>query len=301
MKIGIIGAGSIGLLFAAYLSESNEVTIYTRTSMQAEEINEHGILLNTASERNFIHIHALPIIDWRGTEEFTIITVKQYQLSAVIEMFSQMTNVPENILFLQNGMGHLKLLSHLTASNIFVGTVEHGALRENGFTVNHNGKGATNVAVYKGNSDAIHQLFCAGSGDFPFFIKKNYREMLLDKLIVNAVINPLTALLGIRNGELVENQFYFHALKQLFTEISFVLKLTDPQKHFEQVISICKKTAQNRSSMLKDIESNRMTEVDAILGFIMEEAKSAGKAAPITESLFFVIKGKEQDGIEGSF
>ena len=52
MKIGIIGAGSIGLLFASYLSSAFSVTLYTRTSEQAKEINDHGLHLLKGAEQN---------------------------------------------------------------------------------------------------------------------------------------------------------------------------------------------------------------------------------------------------------
>jgi len=112
-------------------------------------------------------------------------------------------------------------------------------------------------------------------------------------LIVNAIINPLTAVLRVNNGGLLENQFYFLVVKNLFTEISFILNLKHPVDYLQQVIDICKKTANNRSSMLKDIEAKRLTEVDAILGFLLEEAKKQDKKAPQIENLYYLIKGKE--------
>jgi 2-dehydropantoate 2-reductase len=296
MKIGIIGAGSIGLLFAAYLNKSNEITLYTRTPEQAAEINNHGIVLNKAGARTIFQVKALPLTSWRGTETFAIIAVKQYQLPAVLEHLTNLPEMPQNLLFLQNGMGHLKLLESLTSANLFVGSIEHGALKENGYTVSHNGQGITNVAVYKGDPAVLYPLIASAPLDFPFLVKPNYYEMLLDKLVINAVINPLTSILGVKNGALIENQFYFHVLMRLFAEISSILNLREQDKHLQQVISICKNTAGNRSSMLKDIEANRMTEADAILGFILDEAKKLEKAAPLTESLYFAIKGKEQAG-----
>ena len=83
MKIGIIGAGSIGLLFAAYLSKAFSITLYTRTSVQAEEINQNGIYLQEGTEIQKISVRALPISKWAGEEELTIIAVKQYQLPSL--------------------------------------------------------------------------------------------------------------------------------------------------------------------------------------------------------------------------
>ncbi|WP_223595993.1 2-dehydropantoate 2-reductase [Neobacillus bataviensis] len=293
MKIGIIGAGSIGLLFAASLNKSFEVKIYTRTPEQAVEINKFGIEVQKGFEREESFVQAFPITEWSGLEDFTIITVKQYQLPELILNVNQLPETPKSLLFLQNGMGHLKLLDQVRAHNIFVGSIEHGALRDNSNTVTQNGEGVTNVAVYKGNSELLRLLIKTAPEDFPLVMKENYYEMLLKKLIVNAVVNPLTAILRVKNGELIQNHFFNKALKNLFNEISFILNIEKQEPYFEQIINICKITANNRSSMLKDIEAGRPTEIDAILGYLLEEANRQNKKAPQIENLYYLIKGKE--------
>ncbi|WP_066066496.1 2-dehydropantoate 2-reductase [Neobacillus soli] len=295
MKIGIIGAGSIGLLFASYLSRVFNVTIYTRAEEQALEINKHGILLKKGSMLKYQFVKALPMTEWRGREDLTIIAVKQYQLPAIIEKIKYLPAVPESLLFLQNGMGHLKLLENIRTNNLFVGSVEHGALKKNSFMVSHNGEGVTNVAVFHGNATLLHQLAASVSIEFPVVFQRDYYSMLINKLIVNAVINPLTAILRVKNGALITNQFYFYALKSLFSEISFILNLNleKQEDHLQQIITICKKTAENHSSMLKDIEANRLTEIDAILGFLLEEANKQKRPATQIENLYNLIKGKE--------
>lgn len=293
MKVGVIGAGSMGLLFAAYLSRGFDVTIYTRTEEQASEINKHGIMLKQESGRTISYVTALPSTEWKGTEDLSIITVKQYQLDVIIDKINQLPVIPKNLLFLQNGMGHLNQLESMSVPNIFVGTIEHGALRENHHTVIHNGTGITNVAVFKGDSVVLNQFVSSAPIDFPFVLRDQYDEMLLKKLMANAIINPLTALLGVENGELVHNPYYFKVVNKLIGEISAILKLENDADYLQQVVGICLTTADNRSSMLKDLEAKRLTEIDAILGFILTEAKRQNHSAPLIESLYYFIKGKE--------
>jgi 2-dehydropantoate 2-reductase len=294
MKVAIIGAGSIGLLFASYLNKViDDVTIYTRTKEQACEIDTNGILLQNESKQILSLVRALPVTEWKGTEDFTIITVKQYQLLSVLDQVKQFPRIPDNLLFLQNGMGHLKLLNEIKAKNIFVGTVEHGALKVNPYTVSHNGIGATKVALFRGDPSLLQHFAAQGSTDFPIEMHEDYFDILVNKLLVNAVINPLTTILQVKNGDLLENKFYYRALNNLFKEICYVLNIEQQAEHLQQIINICKKTAENRSSMLKDSEAGRLTEIDAILGFILEEADQKGKQAPQIENLYLLIKGKE--------
>jgi 2-dehydropantoate 2-reductase len=296
MKIGIIGAGSIGLLFASYLSKAFPVTLYTKTSEQAEKINQNGIYLKEDVSHSKASVRAFPISKWAGLEELTIIAVKQYQLRSIINQIASLEFIPQNLLFLQNGMSHLKYLKNIPAANIFVGSVEHGASKVNAYTVSHNGKGAINVALFRGEVERIKVFAedCAAI-PFPISLKEDYYDMLINKLIANAVINPLTAILQVKNGELITNTFYFAAVKKIFLEISFILNLEDPIKIFRDVLRICKKTGNNRSSMLKDLEAGRRTEIDAILGFLLEEAQVRQKTATTLESFYYLIKGKEKD------
>ncbi|WP_342041694.1 2-dehydropantoate 2-reductase [Bacillus sp. OTU2372] len=297
MRVGIIGAGSIGLLFAAYLSRVFDVTVYTRSQEQSAEINQHNVLLQSGTEETIAKVKALPIADWQGSEALTIIAVKQYQLFSIIERLSQLPSMPENILFLQNGMGHLKLLDGINTNNLFVGSVEHGALKENPYTVRHNGIGTTNVAVYKGDPGFLKMFVSSVSNVFPITYQEEYFAMMEKKLIANAMINPLTAILQVNNGALIDNPFYYKVLQNLFSEITAILNLEHPEEYWEHVIKICKKTRDNRSSMLKDIEAKRLTEVDAILGYLLEEANKQGKKFPQLETLYYLIKGIESQGV----
>lgn len=55
------------------------------------------------------------------------------------------------------------------------------------------------------------------------------------------------------------------------------------------------KTTLNKSSMLKDMEAGRPTEIDAILGYIIEEAKKKKQSVPIANAVYLMIKGKERE------
>ncbi|OIK14045.1 2-dehydropantoate 2-reductase [Bacillus sp. MUM 116] len=293
MKIGIIGAGSLGLLFASYLSRVFNVTLYTRSEEQAHSIEKNGIILKKDNNETQAFVDAFPVTKWDGTEDLTFIAVKGYQLAEIIDRINSLSLTPKKLLFLQNGMAHIKQLESLKGPQVYIGSVEHGAYRENAYTVSHNGEGVTNVAVFRGDHFVLKELTALVPCEFPMVIKDDFYEMLVNKLIANAVINPLTAILGVKNGELIKNEFYFQTVVRLFDEISILLNLDKPEPHFKKIVEICNKTADNRSSMLKDIEANRKTEVEAILGFLLEKARSGSMNAPLVESLYFLIKGKE--------
>ncbi|WP_256240310.1 2-dehydropantoate 2-reductase [Bacillus sp. V3B] len=293
MKIGIIGGGSIGLLYAYYLSEQQSVCLYVRSKEQMELLQSEGLFLERDGEKSQRFLDVKLYSEWRGDEDISLIAVKQYHLVELIELLYAYSRSNKAILFLQNGMGHLKWFDRIEGE-VYIGTVEHGAMRTNFNHVIHTGDGLTKIALYQ-NSHSQFQKFAQSIDHerFPFIIEEDYEVMLLKKLIVNAVINPLTAILQVENGELIQNPYYYQLVKMIFIEIEQGLQLQNKAQYFENVILVCKKTAHNYSSMLCDLEEGRPTEVDAILGYILEKAAEREINTPIIETFYRAVKGKE--------
>lgn len=293
MDIGIIGAGSLGLLYSYYLSKSNTITLYTNQKQQSEEINSKGISM----VKNGIHSNIGLFASHSRTyiEPLLIVTVKQYDLNAVISELVNLT--PRTILFLQNGMGHLPYLNRLTSHNIVLGIVEHGACRMNKHSVEHTGVGQTKISYYSRKNKeikVIDHLLAEQNPDFPFDLKEDWKIILSEKLVVNATINPLTAILQVKNGALLDNPHFYTLFKNIYIEIIQVLELTEYEETlWTHILGICKNTAQNESSMFRDIALSKQTEIDAILGYLIENARKKKIDIPLITFLYHAIKGIE--------
>lgn len=298
MKIGIIGGGSIGLLLAHYLMEHHEVHVFVRSKRQMDILLTEGLIFEKKKKLINEKINVSLFSSWDAEEELTIIAVKQYQLSSIIEKIKVSNKLANGaFVFLQNGMGHLKMLNELYNKTIIVGTVEHGANKIKDNHVLHTGEGQINLALYQGNNRTeLAKLLAIPIENFPFMFQEDYYEMLLQKLIVNAVINPLTAVLNVNNGMLLENSHFYYLFKKYYEELSVILNINNKEKTFRHLEDICRSTSENRSSMLKDLDEHRPTEIEAILGFVLEEAREKQLKAPFSENYYHLIKGKEYEG-----
>lgn len=289
MRIGIIGGGAIGLLFAHYLSVNHTITVYTRTTEQAELLNQKGLTFLIDDVKQTQEILAKRLSNDVDDEELLIVTVKQYHLSGIYKFIKDFL---KPMLFIQNGYGHIEFMESLRSSSIYVGVVEHGALRHRPDIVEHTGIGKTKLAIFRGEGNDMP--FVKDSiTSFPFEMYEDYHSMLLEKLIVNAVINPLTAILRVPNGELIKNTRYTQLMEEYFNELTSILHIQNKNEALEHVKQVCLLTSENRSSMLKDIENGRQTEVDAILGYILHQAKQTKQEHCLTHFLYTIIKGKE--------
>jgi 2-dehydropantoate 2-reductase len=117
--------------------------------------------------------------------------------------------------------------------------------------------------------------------------------LLWGKLVINAAINPLTALLRVPNGVLLERPTARALMSTLAREASSVavaqgIRLPFPNP-LQAVETIARRTASNRSSMLQDVERGAPTEIDAICGAIVKAGDQVGVAAPINRTLWQLV------------
>ncbi|EPR28075.1 MULTISPECIES: 2-dehydropantoate 2-reductase [Geobacillus] len=297
LNIGIVGGGAIGLLLAAYLGRRHGVTVYTRRPSQARQLAEHGVALKKDGETSVVAVRAQPFAGAELDEPLVFVTVKQYDLASVCAQIDAFRRV-RTLVFLQNGMGHLEQLTMFADKNVLVGVVEHGAMKLDDRTVAHTGAGKLTLASCYGSFGDAWELR-EGERGFPIEWADDWERILVDKLVVNAVINPLTALLQVKNGALLETAPYRDMMRQLFDEVRNVLPLEDANRAWERVVRICQKTADNYSSMYMDLANGRRTEIDAILGYVLKQGEARGAMLPVVRFVFCAVKGKEGGETDG--
>jgi len=298
MKIGIIGGGAVGLLFAGYLGQKFGVTLIVRRETQVQSLLMNGITVHKGGSSFTTRVHSDLLTEVPMTFDFVIVAVKEYDLKP-LEKVLELMDKNQPLLFLQNGIGHLEWVESLPHHNLLAGSVEHGALKENDHVLHHLGVGKTNLALIKGEWGAVEELVSQSIPSFPFLLKQDFEEMLLTKLFVNVLINPLTALTRVRNGKLVENPHLHQLQRDLFQELLLLYPHMERIVSFEGVVEICKNTYANRSSMLKDIESERKTEIESILGVLLEKAQKEHHFVPIMNVVYRLVKGIEREGLGG--
>lgn len=289
MKIGVVGGGSVGLLVSGYLAVKHEVTIYVRREEQKEKINECFLFLND----NRTNCKQAFMMDELKDEDCLFICVKQHHIPSVIQELKHVSkNTP--LIFLQNGMGHVQALEKIN-NPIYLGVVEHGAQRKDDHQVIQTGKGVIQLALYQGEQTAFTTFVKeVHHENFPFDKQADWEKMLHKKLLVNAVINPLTALFQIKNSGLINNPYIHYLAKKICMEVAMSLQLPIDQA-WEKVLTIAEKTGANTSSMLMDVQQKRTSELESILGYLL---KNSSREMPFTTFVYKGVKALEyQNGV----
>lgn len=289
MNITVIGGGSIGLLISSYLSERHQVSLYVRRDEQKQMINDNQIYrTNNGVQVQSTNIVANTVENIHSRTDLCIICVKQTQINDVLkEILMIDDNIP--LLFLQNGMGHIDMLADIP-NPIYVGVINHGSHRTSDNTVHHLGNGSIDVASFSGNKEQLHTLINSlHESNFPIIHQESWEIILKEKLIVNAVINPLTALFDVKNGKIITNKYIYNLAKNICEETALVLYLPTDSS-WKKVMEIAKQTKENVSSMRADIQGKRETEIEAITGYIL---KTAQISLPYTTFIYEAIRALE--------
>ncbi|AMW98332.1 ketopantoate reductase family protein [Rummeliibacillus stabekisii] len=295
MDFVIVGGGAIGLVLASKLFEhGHNVEVLVHSKEQCKAIQSGGGLtfINDVGEEKTLPIGVTTNPQNLNKKAIWILAVKYHHLRDMQLLFDEL---PEEtiLLFIQNGIKHIEFARDLKQKNILMGTIEFGAEKVNSNKVIHRGIGIFNIANFKGeawNNEECQRLTAI---DLPISFSENYLEMLLRKAIVNCLINTLTTLLGVPNGDLIRLPSHHRILKELYFEIVSAFPEQKNMLPFSNIEQICKNTSQNTSSMLADYRHGRKMEIDTIVGGVMELAKERGHDLPMLKTLYLLLLALE--------
>ena len=260
-----------------------------------------------------------------------IVSVKAPQTVKALQAIAHRLTCNSSILFLQNGMGVIDEVNDKifpdknSRPTYIIGVVSHGLHANRPFSVVHAGKGTIALGVLPRSPmgehiqlEALNQM----SSTARYIMRTMTRtavlvavgfsptdllQQQLDKLAVNCIINPLTAILDCTNGALLYNFYIERVVRLLLAEISLVIKALPELRNVPNVnmrfdtlrlerlvFSIAKLTAENQSSMVQDIRSARPTEIDYINGYIVKRGEEIGVHCAMNYMLMHMIKAKNK-------
>ncbi|MFB7158935.1 MULTISPECIES: ketopantoate reductase family protein [unclassified Lysinibacillus] len=297
MDVAIIGAGAVGQLTASFIAESGmSVTLVTRRQEQVDELHAKYLTrVNVDGTKTVQKVASTTKLEELPQQDLIIIAVKYGQLQ---ELYKQLSALPSTVslLFMQNGLAHFDEALRLPQKNIAFCSVSFGAQLINQITVQHRGVGACKIAIERGNSDAFNDLLQLNNSLYPVELFANAEQMLFEKAVFNCLINPLTAILQVKNGELVTNKQAFLIMRTLYRELTDAFEGIEQAIPFFKVIDLCEKTASNTSSMLADRMQGKKSEIDTIVGVILEKALANGHDLPTLRTLYHQVLAIEESG-----
>jgi 2-dehydropantoate 2-reductase len=290
VRIVILGAGALGSLFGGLLSRKHEVVLVGRKP-HTSAVRERGLKITGATRRT-ARVRAVESVEGLGAPDLLIVAVKAYDTESALREASGLVGPRTTVLSFQNGITTLGILEGLVPKGRLVaGWTSHGATLDGPGTVRHAGAGDTVVGELDGRASArVREISAAlAACGIKSSVSTEVRREIWLKGLVNSAINPLTAIAGCENGAISSDPSLRRVAKAVCDEGAAVARaeghaITGAEA-FKRTMRVAEQTATNRSSMLRDLESGRRTEVDFLNGAICSLAARHGLCAPVNAAL----------------
>jgi 2-dehydropantoate 2-reductase len=321
-SILLVGTGALATLFAARLGEAGHSVSMLGTWKQGlQALRENGArILDADGNERAYPVHATDDPREVRGAKFAIVLVKSWQTERAAHQLKLSLADDGHALTLQNGLGNREILSRFldavstteitksaeefengeknsvrsvdsVVKRVSLGVTTTGATLLAPGLVRTGGEGIISIE----QNQALAPLEAAlRSSNFNLQIVENAQSLIWGKLVINAAINPLTALLRVPNGELLARPIVRKMMASLARETAEVAAAEHVRLPFSNPVSaaedVARKTAKNHSSMFQDVRRGAQTEIDAICGAVTKRAEIHGIDTPYNRTCWQLVR-----------
>jgi 2-dehydropantoate 2-reductase len=291
----IIGSGAMANAFAAKFSQNINCTIQLFSDWEQgnQAIQQNGIHFKQGETIQHIPpLFATHQVEQLSPADLVLVLVKSWQTQAVVSQIQEKLLPSGVCVTLQNGLGNFEILYQLFGpQRVNLGTTTLGAVLKSPGNVQVHMQGNISIGEHPSNSWILPLFQSAG---FTIECVPDLDSIVWGKLLINAVINPLTALLQIPNGGLDDDAHSLALADAIIDEIQQLIKIKQislpyPDPH-QRIREIIKQSETNYSSMFQDWQRNAPTEIESITGAILKEAAGCNLEMPVNQTLYHLVK-----------
>jgi len=301
VRIVIYGIGALGSLFGARLSAHADVTLVGHWPEQLRALSQGPLtLLHPDGREEHVRVCARTAEEAEPGCDVALILTKSTKTQAAAEVCARALAPDGLAVTLQNGLGNLEVLAqHVGAQRAVQGVTMQGAAMVGPGVVRLGGEGPTVLAAHGETEERVRALAdLLNRAGLAAQVADDVRGIVWGKLASNAAINPLTAILGVPNGALLEVSPARELMRAAAEEVAAVAAAQGIRLPFEdvraQVEQVARRTALNRSSMLQDVSRGAETEIESICGAVVRAGQSVGVPTPVNAVLLALVKALEQ-------
>lgn len=312
MRILIAGAGALGSVFGGFLRRAGVDVALLGRQAHLEAIARDGLRLDGLWGEHVVggfEIATDPAA-LRGPFDAILLPVKSYDTEAMARAVAPLLAADGVMLSLQNGLGNVEIVEvvvgarrALGARVIFGATIPAPGQARVTVFADPTAIGALAAGAHPAR-DAAARAWAArlDAAGVPAVYTDALPTLLWAKVLYNAALNPLGALLDLHYGALPEHA-ESRALMDAVIDEAFAVACAEgvalrwpdaPAYRAEFYGRLVPATADHRSSMLQDLERGRRTEIDAINGAVWQRGAARGLATPINATLTRLLRTVER-------
>lgn len=295
MRILVFGAGALGSALGGILARKHDVILVGRKD-NMDAVGLHGLLMTGVIEST-ADVRAYESVDGIEPPDIMILTTKAYDTKSAIDHLLNLQWDKTLALTLQNGLGNLELMRAWKGPKAFGGTTTMGAQLLSPGRVKVSGLGRTVIGADMDEAGARKMADAFSGVGLKVEVKRDIVAEIWAKAVVNSCINPVTAVLRVPNGRLLESETIIHLMSDICDECVAVAESAGvalPETDMMcRVRSVAEETAGNRSSMLRDVELGRKTEIGQLNGMMCELGMARGVSTPLNKAMAAMVGAME--------
>src|SRR4030043_2396362 len=222
MRTVIVGAGAMGSLFGGVLSLSGEeVWLVDIWKENVDAIRSKGLVIEEKGKTQTISVNATPDIASIGKADLILYFVKTYHTEKAVSDSLVLEKEDTVFLTLQNGLGNEETIcKQVDRKKVLLGVTGQGATLLGPGHIRHAGWGKTYVGELDGKtSDRVNQIVqMFRKAGIETEVSSKIHNLVWEKLFVNVGLNALAALLGLKNGQLLDYPETLRLMEALVSE-----------------------------------------------------------------------------------
>jgi 2-dehydropantoate 2-reductase len=306
MKIGFLGCGAIGSIYAGYLSKAHEVCVVDTFPPVIEAVKKNGILIDECvpgigNGETVAFKPAMASTDPKeiGVVDILIVFVRYMFLEAACRNALPMIGPDTIVMTLQNGIGNYDEIAKVVPEEqIVIGNTSFGSMGLEPGHVKHTGSGTTFVGTLKAPLEKAHKAAEAlRAAGFEVEVMDNVMEVIWHKVFVNVAVNAICALLDVKNIFINDNKYAHEAARLMVDEainvaIASGCKL-DRDAEMAHAFQVAVDTGTNRCSMLQDVSREKETEIKIINGAVSKIGRENNVPTPYNDLICQLILAKQ--------
>jgi len=293
--MGSLAAWRLASALDTSTTRTHRLTVFGHYQARLNQITEAGItFVSLDGHHSVCRVDASQFIPGQQEIDVALVFNKTYQLGRVASELHQAMKPSGLVLCFQNGIGSDRLLREQNPGiTIAEGILFEGVTLSKSGEVHHKGTGATWVSLTPDAEARYGELLSLlRHGGFDLRVQPDINPIQWTKLAANAAINPLTAITGLKNKAVAEHSLLrsiASAVAEEATSVSDQIHIRREGEYFDHILNVARNTGENTSSMLRDIQQGRETEVQYINGTIVELGKQLGIPTPANQLLLDLV------------
>jgi 2-dehydropantoate 2-reductase len=305
MRIVVVGAGALGGLVGAHLSEAGEdVALVEINGPRARLLNETGLFISEGNKgERTVRIRVVTSLAGLERADLVFVAVKTYQTEQAVRDAMQVLGPRAYVLSMQNGIGNTEIMAKIIGPERVLSGITYHSIQHTGPNRIRYRPGIKpiQIAPFDGRItpeiQAIGEVFRKAGLNTEVVEKIDH--VIWQKLLHNAVVNPVSALTGLTCRELLDDedlQAFMRAacMEQIAVMRARGVPIIDEEDPYRPVINSQKALGKNRPSMWQDLARANRTEIDAINGAVVDEGRRLGIDCPLNWGLVRFIHSRER-------